>query len=180
MATVTINRAPVLTLWAAVVAERLGYDRDEAATLGQAVAGMNAAAKASRLGIAKPAEKHAGERKPKAPKPGEPVSVELCGRRVPAVHTADGVRALNKGKPAEPASVHRYLEAKFGDALGDARAAMTALAKSFDKDDLAMSAFSLYESFRPRIPAGVRGWGAKGVLDLAAIRALAAKGRGRA
>ena len=27
---VTINRAPVLTLWAAVVAERLGLDRDEA------------------------------------------------------------------------------------------------------------------------------------------------------
>ena len=182
MATVTINRAPVLTLWASVVAERLGYDRDEAVTLRQAVAGMNAAAKASRLGIAKPAEKHAGEKKPKAPKTpkaGDPAEVELCGRRVPAVHTADGVRALNKGKPAEPASVHRYLEAKFGDALGDARAAMTALAKSFDKDDLAMSAFSLYESFRPRIPAGVRGWGAKGVLDLAAIRALAAKGHGR-
>ncbi|HZX22934.1 MAG TPA: hypothetical protein VFF18_05315 [Woeseiaceae bacterium] len=28
-----INRAPVLTLWAAVVAERLGFERDEALTL---------------------------------------------------------------------------------------------------------------------------------------------------
>lgn len=174
MATVTINRAPVLTLWASVVAERLGYDRDEAVTLGQAVAGLNAAAKASRLGIAKRTKSHAGEKKQKPPRPGDPAEVELCGRHVPAVHTADGVRALNKGKPAEPASVHRYLETKFGDALGDARAAMTALAKSLDKDDLATNAFSLYESFRPRIPAGVRGWGAKGVLDLAAIRALAA------
>ena len=44
--TITINRAPVLTLWAAVVAGRLGYDRDEAATLGRAVAGFGAAAKA--------------------------------------------------------------------------------------------------------------------------------------
>jgi len=42
---VRINRAPVLTLWAAVVAERLGFDRDEALTLGRAVAGLNTYAK---------------------------------------------------------------------------------------------------------------------------------------
>ena len=30
MSSFKINRAPVLTLWAAVVAERLGFDRDEA------------------------------------------------------------------------------------------------------------------------------------------------------
>src|SRR5262249_23757788 len=40
--TVSINRAPVLTLWAAVVAERLGFDEDEALTLGKVVAGLNA------------------------------------------------------------------------------------------------------------------------------------------
>ena len=28
--TISINRAPVLTLWAAVVAERLGFHREEA------------------------------------------------------------------------------------------------------------------------------------------------------
>src|SRR5271157_1263915 len=32
---VTVNRAPVLTLWAAVVAERLGFTWDEALTLGR-------------------------------------------------------------------------------------------------------------------------------------------------
>ncbi len=37
---IKVNRAPVLTLWAAVVAERLGYRQDEALTLGQAVAGV--------------------------------------------------------------------------------------------------------------------------------------------
>jgi len=177
--TVTINRAPVLTLWAAVVAERLGYDRDEAVTLGQAVAGLNAASKARSLGIAKPREKPAVEKRAKAPKPGELVEVSLCSRIVPAVQTPDGLRATSKGKPAVPASVHRYLESKFGEALDDARAAMTVLAKSLSKDELTASAFSLYESFRPGIPAGVRGWGAKGVLDLAKVRALAVKGRGR-
>ena len=49
MTTITINRAPVLTLWAAVVAERLGFDRDEALTLGRAVAGLNAYSKGVAL-----------------------------------------------------------------------------------------------------------------------------------
>ena len=37
-----INRAPVLTFWAAVVAEILGFEHDETLTLGRAVAGLNA------------------------------------------------------------------------------------------------------------------------------------------
>ena len=49
--TIQINRAPVLTLWAAVVAERLGYDSAAALTLGRAVAGLNAQAKGRRLHI---------------------------------------------------------------------------------------------------------------------------------
>ena len=36
---VVVNRAPVLTLWAAVVAEVLGFEHDESLTLGRAVAG---------------------------------------------------------------------------------------------------------------------------------------------
>jgi hypothetical protein len=39
---VMINRAPVLTLWAAVVAEVLGFEHDEALTLGRAVAAEDA------------------------------------------------------------------------------------------------------------------------------------------
>jgi hypothetical protein len=74
---VTINRAPVLTLWTAVVAQRLGFERNEALTFGRAVAGLNA--------------------------------------------------------------------------------------------------YSLYEKFRPRIPAGQKGWGAAGKLSLDAIRSLAGK-----
>jgi len=175
--TVTINRAPVLTLWAAVVAERLGYDRDEALTLGQAVAGMNAAAKARAIGKFERSKKPASAAKAKEPKVGERVDVPLCNRLVPAVHTPEGLRALNKEKPASPASVQRYLEGKFGEALKEARDTMAVLAESLHKDELEASAFSLYETFRPSIPPGTRGWGAKGVLDLARIRALAVRGR---
>jgi hypothetical protein len=38
--TISINRAQVLTLWAAVVAGRFGFNRDAALTLGRAVAGQ--------------------------------------------------------------------------------------------------------------------------------------------
>ncbi len=51
---IQINRAPVLTLWVAVVAERLGFNDDEALSLGKALAGLNAQSKGRRLGIFKP------------------------------------------------------------------------------------------------------------------------------
>jgi hypothetical protein len=47
--TISINRSLVLTLWAAVVAERLGFERYEALTLGRAVAGLNAYSKGRSL-----------------------------------------------------------------------------------------------------------------------------------
>jgi len=53
---ISMNLAPVLTLWAAVVAERLGFKEDEALTLGKAVAGLNAQVKGRRLGIFKTRE----------------------------------------------------------------------------------------------------------------------------
>jgi len=42
---ILINRAPVLTLWAAVVAQALGYERNTAFTLGKGLAGLNAQSK---------------------------------------------------------------------------------------------------------------------------------------
>ena len=43
------NRAPVLTLWAAMVAERLGFGHDEALTLGWLVAGLSRLARHPRF-----------------------------------------------------------------------------------------------------------------------------------
>lgn len=76
-------------------------------------------------------------------------------------------------RPSDPASVERYLEAKFGDRLDEARTAMMRLARALPPPRLASGAYALYEEFRPRIPAGVRGWGAAGDLDLDRIEALA-------
>lgn len=169
--TVTINRAPVLTLWAAVVSERAGFDREEALTLGKAVAGLNAQSKGRRLGIFKPERE--GGRHAREKKRGEEFRVEVCGRPVPVVNTREGVRAVAKGVPIDPAAVEDYLERKFGDRLDDVRKAMSALAKSFTPETLAERAYSLYEGFRPAIPSGEKGWGAKGELDLDFMLSLA-------
>jgi hypothetical protein len=168
---ILINRAPVLTLWATIVAERLGFDPDEALSLGKAVAGLNAQSKGRRLGIYKPVPQEV--KKARARKRGEEFFVEICGRQVPAINTPDGVRAVTKDQPIESKSVERYLESKFGESLGVARAAMRDLAKAFRSEQLLENAFSLYEKFRPAIPEGVRGWGAKGNLDIDRIRSLA-------
>ena len=69
--------------------------------------------------------------------------------------------------------MERYLFGKFGDGYDDALGAMQALAKSRTPAKLAGEAYSLYEKFRPAVAAGTRGWGAKGKLDLDAIRSLA-------
>ncbi len=170
---VKINRAPVLTLWATVVAERPGYNHDTALTLGKSVAGLNAQSKGQRLGIFDKPEDQREEKEPKARKPGEQFSVTVLGRPVPAVHTPQGVRATVKGNPIDPNSVQRYLEQKFGQDLDAVQTALEKLAKAYEPDKLAAQAYTLYEKFRPKIPEGTQGWGAKGELDLDAIRSLA-------
>ena len=171
--TIQINRAPVLTLWAAVVAERLGFERDEALTLGRALAGLTAHTKGVRLGIFEPASADEVRERRSRLEEGEQLEVRLLGRMIPVVRTPEGLRAAEKGKAGSPASVERYLQGKFGDALGEVQEAMEALAASLPPAELARSAFSLYERFRPEVPSDERGWGAKATLDVERIRKAA-------
>jgi len=100
---ILINRAPVLALWAAVVAERLGFSRDEALSLGKAVTGLNAQAKGTASRIYKKHEI------PRERREGRADSVELFGREIPVTRTADGVRALAKGEPFRQGALKRTL-----------------------------------------------------------------------
>src|SRR3954447_9154852 len=52
------------------------------------------------------------------------------------------------------------------------RAGAAALAANCGPADLHRRGFRLYEQFRPSVPVGETGWGAKGELDLAKVRAL--------
>jgi hypothetical protein len=170
---IKINRAPVLTLWAAVVAERLGYDKETALTLGKAVAGLNAQSKGRRLGIYEEKSQEEKEKEAKKQKPVKVEFVELLGRGIPTMKTPKGLRAAVKGEEISPSSVETYLEQKFGNDLEDTRAAMEKLAKAYTPKQLESKAYDLYEKFRPEIPEGKKGWGVKGELDLDYIRSLA-------
>jgi len=170
---IKINRAPVLTLWATVVAERLGHDQNESLTFGKAVAGLNAQSKGRRLGIYEEKKDEDKSNEKREERPAKLEFIEILGRGVPAVKTAEGLRAAIKGEQIDPQSVQKYLKQKFGDELDEARAAMEILAKAYAPKQLAAEAYSLYEKFRPKIPEGTKGWGVKGELDLDYIRSLA-------
>jgi hypothetical protein len=135
------------------------------------VAGLTAQSKGQRLGIFKPTPKEL--KKVREHERGEEFRMELLGRALPAMNTEEGVRAVIKSEPIDPEDVERYLEGKFGDALPVLRRAMTQLANALKPDELAQRGFGLYEQFRPMIPEGVQGWGAKGELDLGRISKLA-------
>ncbi|MGG5822926.1 hypothetical protein [Falsiroseomonas sp. HW251] len=166
---IRVNRAPVLTLWAAVVAEQLGHPPDTASSLASIVAGTAAQAKARRLGIAEQREKTSREKREGAPV--EQV-VRLLGKDIRLVADADGVilAAGSDGKPAPAAPVRAYVARAFGDRLQEARQAMEKLAKTLPPDELNRVSFKLYEAFRPQVPEGAKGWGAKGELHLDRIR----------
>jgi len=103
--TISINRVPVLTLWAAIVAEHHGFDEDGGLSLGQALAGLTAQPKGRRLGIYKPHEEGAKEAREK--ERGEEFWIELCGRPLPAKNAEDGIRAVKGTEVIEPGGVRR-------------------------------------------------------------------------
>jgi hypothetical protein len=112
---IRVSRAPVLTLWATVVAERLGYPSETALTLGRFVAGSSARAKSRRLDISDEKqdaeERHAraAELKPRRQ------TVHLLGRDIPVVAAGNGtLRAEDDVKPASAKSVQSYIARAFG------------------------------------------------------------------
>ncbi len=166
---IQVNRAPVLTLWASVVAERLGHPPDLALSLAKTVAGTSARAKARRLGIAEEGDQAKDRHDAAPPKPQE--STLLLGRQIRLTHDKNGlVLADVGGKPTPAAPVKVYLQRAFGEHLAAVREAMDELAARYDPQELNRIGFRLYEEFQPEVPPDAKGWGAKGVLDLEKIR----------
>ncbi len=108
---ITVNRAPVLTLWGAVVAERLGHPPHTALTLGRAVAGAAARVKVRNIGRE--------ERRPENAKLVEvhvTAPVLLLGKTIRLLPTEDGeLRAADGDLPADADAVARYLTKTFGE-----------------------------------------------------------------
>ena len=182
MAEIRINRAPVLALWATVVAKRLGFSEPEALTLGKVITGLTAQAKGRRLGIYEP---RPPEERAKVSRKREERGVEwleFMGRMVPVIRTEEGIRAVSGANPVSPESARRYLKSKFGEHLTLVEKKLTELAETFEPEELAEEAMKVYMQIRPEVPKGRAGWGKTGVLDLDNIHRLMSwrrKERGR-
>jgi hypothetical protein len=144
-----------------------------ALTLGHAVAGSSARAKARSIGIAEDRDHETQKREHELRPAIKPV--RLLGRDVRLAATEAGeLLAEDRGKPADPAAVRRYLAKAFGERLAELCAAMEAAAAGIAPEELNRVGFRIYEGFRPEVPPGAEGWGAKGELHVERIGAAAA------
>jgi hypothetical protein len=177
---VRVNRAPVLTLWAAVVAERQGHARSAALSIGRWIAGTLAHSRGCALGLYERRERSEQERAKAAARDAAlgVRKVDAFGMKVPAMDAPGGGGgtpvAVSGGKPLDPARAEAYVGRAFGGADGAAaaRRALEALAAAVPKARLGKEAYKIYEEIRPEA-----GWGQRGAFDLGAIERLAAARR---
>jgi len=175
MTEIKINRAPLLTLWASIVARCLGYDEDTAMTLGRAVSGLTAQSKGRRLGIyTSSSDEDRARVQAKRDEIGAE-TVALMDRIIPCARTPEGLRALQKASPIAPESVRKHLAGRFKENLQSIEAQLTTWAAAYDPEELNRVAMDVYMRLRPSVPKGREGWGKAGLLDTdtidAAIRA---------
>ncbi|GAA5983283.1 hypothetical protein JCM5350_005867 [Sporobolomyces pararoseus] len=156
---VIVNRAPVMNAWATVVAERLGFSRQEALSIAHVYTNLNATSKGVALGI-KPASElrdDAGSSQP---------FVELMGRKVPVLSTQNsGWRAVSQGAVAEPSKSFAYIRSAFRQQMGSVIGAMRLLANSFEPNELNQKGYGLYLEFRPESD----GWGKNAEMKMSTI-----------
>lgn len=169
---VNISRAPVLTLWVALVAERQGFTSDEAYTYAKWVTATLAQSKGRSLGIYEHKEVTEEERAARRHRDEQlgVTYVEAFGNiKIPVILKNGKRLAASGGSPVDPAASKGYVQRAFGENLNPVMGAMRQLTYSMPPEELRTCAYHLYERFRPEW----RGWGVKGVLHLDVIRGLA-------
>ncbi|KAG7366009.1 hypothetical protein IV203_028679 [Nitzschia inconspicua] len=163
--TIVINRSPVLTLWATIVAKNLYTDLDlsEALTLGSAAAAQMAKSKGTSLGIY---EKDVTQQHRDASSAATGETYDVLGMTIHAVKTDSGIRATANGEIQNPNKTWNHLKKRFQDSLGFIMERMDEAAKAADgQEELRASAYRYYMHIRPNIPDGTKGWGAHGRLE---------------
>ena len=109
---IKVNRAPVLTMWVAAVAERQGFNFDEAVTFGKAISSLFAQSKGKRIGVVDDSAKEPEESgKKKSKKDTE--KFEVFGNSVYGKTTDKGRFAVESGKAITPNTVKAYLHRAF-------------------------------------------------------------------
>ncbi|PBK72668.1 hypothetical protein ARMSODRAFT_1015507 [Armillaria solidipes] len=146
-----INRAPLMSAWAMIVAERLGFRREEALSIASVYTEMNALSKGVSLGIYKDGKQKGLD----AIKGGSQPYVELMGRSPLYQSQSNQWRALLNSKPAQPSSPFSYISRSFRQTTPHIIGALRLLAESFTPKELNNKGWALYTEFRP----SVNGWG---------------------
>ena len=180
LSVVSINRAPVLTLWAAVLAHvgpaQLPWL--SALTVGKAIAGMIAQSRGRSLGVFDSAAGGPHKRQKTAQeRESEADDVQVMGIKVHMARVGQHVYATISNKPVNASQCDRYVHTHFGANRPRVIAAMKylthcILARGADgeADVAGRYTFTLYEQFRPNTADGqAPGWGQKGDLDLSKI-----------
>ncbi|KAH7921823.1 hypothetical protein BV22DRAFT_1071622 [Leucogyrophana mollusca] len=167
-----VNRAPLMTAWATVVAERLGFEREEALSIASVYTEMNAISKGVALNIFDQERKKELEPMPGGAQP----YVDLMGRRSQLYQTQSSQwRALANGSPSLPGPAFLYISRAFRQTTAHIIGALRLLAGSYTPQELNTKGFALYADFRP----AVDGWGARGEVRCDRILSLRTKGKGR-
>ncbi|KAJ4478208.1 hypothetical protein J3R30DRAFT_3657519 [Lentinula aciculospora] len=159
-----VNRAPLMTAWATVVAERMGFRREEALSIASSYTEMNALSKGVSLGIFKEGKQKGLE----AAKGGAQPYVDLMGRRPLYQIQNNCWRALHNGTPTQPSTAYSYISRSLRQTMPFIMGALRLLANSFTPQEINQEAWGLYTQFRP---AG-EGWGERSEVRCTTILAL--------
>lgn len=169
---IIINRAPVLQLWSATVAQATHRDLSWSTCLsiGAAISALCAVSKGRAIGMIEPPSDQDGESKSKEKKTAaQRRTVSVMSFTLPIKDEL----AVIGGKP-KPAN-EGALESKFGrEEYRVAKQAFQEAVQSWKDDEAALDkkAFGLYEKFRPNVASGQKGWGRKGALDLGKVKEI--------
>ncbi|KAF7355388.1 Glutamine synthetase [Mycena sanguinolenta] len=161
-----VNRAPLMTAWSTLVAERLGFQREEALSIASVYTEMNAVSKGVSMGIYKPGTQF--QRSLEAAKEGSQPYVELMGRR-PLFKTQDSQwRALSNGTVVHPSTAFAYISRALRQTTPHIIGALRLLVESFTPEEINARGWALYADFRP----DVKGWGERAEVKCETILSL--------
>ena len=166
---VLVNRAPVMTAWAVVVLQCLGFQVQEALSLAHCYVSTTAEARAQTLRLPTPAPAHVTS----ANQP----HVDFLQVCIPVIQLRHGqYRGLHAGEVVPPTRAFDYLRRSMFQMLPHVMGALTLLANAYmgphnDADALQRQAYALYVDFRPDTQGA---WGKRAPLSLDTILDLRA------
>ncbi|KAF7292392.1 Glutamine synthetase [Mycena chlorophos] len=159
-----VNRAPLLTAWATLVAERVGFQREEALSIASVFTELNAISKGIAIGKYKKSAAAGMEASPKGTQP----YVDLMGRRPLYQNQNSQWRGLSGGKAVQPSTAFSYISRALRQTTPHVIGAMKLLLETYTIQEINAKGWGLYADFRP----DVNGWGDRAEVRCSTILGL--------